>query len=285
MFKLSRTLFTQLFIYTKEEDSCYDAPAGQQEEGASLTMGVDGANCIRDKILVLNELKKHNNNIQLVAERTGFDKETIKKWAQQKTKMQSAPNKAKKRRGGGGGAPGIGGGTRGGGGGMGGGGMRTASGGLSGPAAGTTVSPTTPSPTPAPTPAPSSKPTKPVYIMTVEEKLWECYNKYRDAGHYVNVSRLRDLTCQIIRENDLTDFEYSPGWLRQWMLTYKLVAHCDSSSDSSSPVGLSDTEEREARKRKTAEKEARKKERELQPDVFSSGDYVLRDDEVDAVNI
>ena len=224
---------------------------------------------MRNKILVLDELKRHNNNVQLVAERTGFDKETIKKWAQQKNKLQSAPSKAKKRRGGGGGGPTVPPAST----------VRTAArGGAAGGGESSTLSP-------AATPPPPAKPPKPVYIMTVEEKLWECYNKYRDAGHYVTVARLRDLTCQIIRENDLTDFEYSTEWLRGWMTSYKLVPHCDSSSDSSSPVGLSDSEERETRRRKTEEKEAKKKLREQQPEIFSSDDYVLRDDEIDAVII
>lgn len=205
---------------------------------------------MRDKILVLNELKKHNNNIQLVSERTGFDKETIRKWAQQKNKVSGAPNKAKKRRGGGGGG--------------------AAGGAASGTAAAAAA-------------APPAKPPKPVYIMTVEEKLWECYNKYRDAGHYVTIGRLRDLTCQIIKENDLTDFEYSPDWLKKWLDTYKLVSHRESSSESSSPVGISDSEEREARKKKLAEKEDKKKEREARGEVLSSEDYIFREDEIDAV--
>ena len=242
-------------VYTthfKDWEICNGGGA-HSASGLLVTMGVDGGgNCMRDKILVLNELKKHNNNIQLVSERTGFDKETIRKWAQQKNKVSGAPNKAKKRRGGGGGGGG-GGGAAGGG------------------ASGTTAAA-----------APAAKP-KPVYIMTVEEKLWECYNKYRDAGHYVTIGRLRDLTCQIIKENDLTDFEYSPEWLKKWLDNYKLVSHRESSSESSSPVGISDSEEREARKKKLVEKEEKKKEREARGEVLSSEDYIFREDEIDAV--
>lgn len=215
-------------------------------------MGVDG---MRDKILVLQELKKNNNNIQLVSEKTGFDKETIRRWANQKNKTQGAPNKAKKRRGTGGG----GGGT-----------------------AGSSQQPAKPAKPAPPKPTPA-KPAKPVFIMTVEEKLWECYNKYRDAGHYVTIGRLRDLTCQIIKENDLTEFSYSAEWLREWLDSYKLVAHRESSSESSSPVGVSDSEEREQRRKKAAEKEERKKERAGQAGVFSSEDYIFREDEIDAV--
>lgn len=204
-------------------------------------MGIDNNNCMRDKILVLNELKKYNNNIQLVSEKTGFDKETIRKWAQQKNKAQSAPNKAKKRRGGG--APSAA--------------MRP--------------------------PPPAAKPPKPVYIMTVEEKLWECYNKYRDAGHYVTIGRLRDLTCQIIKENDLSDFAYTTEWLKVWLESYKLVAHKESSSDSSSPVGISDSEEREQRAKKELAKEEKKKLKATKEEEMSSEDYIFREDELDAV--
>ena len=236
--------------YFKDREICNGGGAHSASD-LLVTMGVDGGgNCMRDKILVLNELKKHNNNIQLVSERTGFDKETIRKWAQQKNKVSGAPNKAKKRRGGGGGG--------------------AAGGAASGTAAAAAA-------------APPAKPPKPVYIMTVEEKLWECYNKYRDAGHYVTIGRLRDLTCQIIKENDLTDFEYSPDWLKKWLDTYKLVSHRESSSESSSPVGISDSEEREARKKKLAEKEDKKKEREARGEVLSSEDYIFREDEIDAV--
>ena len=207
-------------------------------------MGVENnSNCMRDKILVLNELKKHNNNIQLVSEKTGFDKETIRKWAQQKNKVQAAPNKAKKRRGGGGAATSA------------------------------TVRP----------PAAAAKPAKPVYIMTVEEKLWECYNKYRDAGHYVTISRLRDLTCQIIKENELKDFEYTSEWLKSWLDTYKLVPHKESSSESSSPVGISDSEERAARTKKEEEREEKRKLRVGRENQISSEDYIFREDEIDAV--
>eukprot|EP00116_Pleurobrachia_bachei_P004318 sb/3464580/ len=217
-----------------------------------VTMGVDNT-CLRDKILVLNELKKHNNNIQLVSEKTGFDKETIKKWANQKNKNNSAPVKAKKRRGGGGAVTGGGGGT------------------------------SKPSSAAATTPAPSDGKDKSVYTMTVDEKLWECYNKYRDAGHYVTAGRLRDLTHRIINENELSDFEYSTEWLRGWMEGYKLVHHKESSTESSSPVGISDSDEREEGKVKEAEKARRKEERASRADILSSEDLVFKQDEYDSV--
>lgn len=204
-------------------------------------MGVE-SNCMRDKILVLNELKKHNNNIQLVSEKTGFDKEQIRKWAQQKNKIQTAPNKAKKRRGGGGGG-----------------------------------STTTTRPA-------QVKPAAPVYTMTVEEKLWECYNKYRDAGHYVTVGRVRELTYQIIKENELQNFDYTPEWLKTWLGTYELAIHKAESSESSSPVGISDSEERAARKKKIIEREERRALRESTKEVLSTDDYIFKADEIEAVN-
>ena len=200
---------------------------------------------MRDKIYVLNELKKNNNNFQLVAEKTGFDKETIRKWAQQKNKISSAPNKAKKRRGGG--------------------------------AVGTSTNKTVQQV------KQSAKP--PVYTMTVEEKLYECYIKYREAGHYVTVGRLRDLTNQIINENDLQDFKYSPEWLRSWMGTYELGLHKAESSESSSPVGLSDSDEREERRQKSIEKQARRKQSELNKDILETDDYIFKTDEIETVQV